>query len=743
MDFAQLNLIIKSEDAEKADQRQRKMVESGKQLEDQTNKVSKASQGLEGVFSRMLGLIAKLSAAYASMRVVWTAVSDAAKFESLQIVFAKLTGNGEVAKNLLLEIQRIADNSTLEFTPLANAAKRMLALGTATKDVIPLIETIGEAVSVLGEQSLEPILDAFSKMSSGMKITTREMQGMQLQGVPAWDMLAKAIGETRDRTMELVGSGAIGGRRAMTAFLANFRAEYGGTMKMLDNSTEGLFTSLRDNLQLMLREMGTGLIETFDARGKLAPMVETTEKWRGLLGDVVRILGGLNPKIAETAQLAERLAKLAKALGVIALTFVAWEAGLKICTIAMWAFNAAAAANPILFILATATASMVYFADKLVDAGKKNRDWGDDMIMIWEAIAKAIRGANDALRTYLDADKGKPNVVKPGEEGYNKAGWKYPLSWAMGLDLPVEGHVRPPEALAPGPSERDQLIAKLEAKQMELSQAAKRERDLRMGEGPGRTSQEDEYFAKMKQMRQMQEDLDQQLMLLGKTNDEREVEAAKLRISRLELRGVDEQTRTYIETLKQLQEAKKLQQIADDIGDAFSHAFEDAILGAQSFAEAFKSMVQDIERAVVRSLVTKPLGEGISGLLAKIMGLGGGNQAGIEGMRETSGLPGGTPDYSTGEFGLGGVFSRGRVVPFAGGGVVGGPTYFPMASGGVGLMGEAGPEAVMPLKRGRDGKLGVSAGRTIVVHIHATDYNSFKISKQQLANDVGQMFRRM
>jgi lambda family phage tail tape measure protein len=58
----------------------------------------------------------------------------------------------------------------------------------------------------------------------------------------------------------------------------------------------------------------------------------------------------------------------------------------------------------------------------------------------------------------------------------------------------------------------------------------------------------------------------------------------------------------------------------------------------------------------------------------------------------------------------GNVFSGGsQVKAYANGGVVGRPTVFPMANGGVGLMGEAGPEAIMPLKRGANGKLGVQA----------------------------------
>ena len=61
----------------------------------------------------------------------------------------------------------------------------------------------------------------------------------------------------------------------------------------------------------------------------------------------------------------------------------------------------------------------------------------------------------------------------------------------------------------------------------------------------------------------------------------------------------------------------------------------------------------------------------------------------------------------------GNVIEGGSVKPYAKGGVVAAPTVFPMAGGDVGLMGEAGPEAIMPLKRGANGRLGVEvAGRS-------------------------------
>lgn len=87
-------------------------------------------------------------------------------------------------------------------------------------------------------------------------------------------------------------------------------------------------------------------------------------------------------------------------------------------------------------------------------------------------------------------------------------------------------------------------------------------------------------------------------------------------------------------------------------------------------------------------------------------------------------------------FEKGGAFSQGRVMPFARGGVISGATTFPMR-GGTGLMGEAGPEAIMPLARGPDGRLGVrtqGGGATqITMNISTPDVAGFERSQGQIA----------
>ena len=99
-------------------------------------------------------------------------------------------------------------------------------------------------------------------------------------------------------------------------------------------------------------------------------------------------------------------------------------------------------------------------------------------------------------------------------------------------------------------------------------------------------------------------------------------------------------------------------------------------------------------------------------------------------------------------FANGGAFQNGRTMAFANGGIVGGPTIFPMANG-MGLMGEAGPEAIMPLKRGKNGKLGVASegggggGNTYVTNnISAVDAKSvaqlFADNRRTLLGNVRQ-----
>jgi phage-related minor tail protein len=81
---------------------------------------------------------------------------------------------------------------------------------------------------------------------------------------------------------------------------------------------------------------------------------------------------------------------------------------------------------------------------------------------------------------------------------------------------------------------------------------------------------------------------------------------------------------------------------------------------------------------------------------------------------------------------------QGAPVPFARGGVISAPHAFPLGGGRTGIAGEAGPEAILPLARGPDGRLGVSASGSagpanITINIATPDIESFRRSETQVA----------
>ena len=138
-------------------------------------------------------------------------------------------------------------------------------------------------------------------------------------------------------------------------------------------------------------------------------------------------------------------------------------------------------------------------------------------------------------------------------------------------------------------------------------------------------------------------------------------------------------------------------------------------------------------------------GSGGGGFGSVLGSLFGGFGGGGGGFSSTAALTQGTG----GLFANGGAFSNGSVIPFANGGVVSSATNFPMSGGRTGLMGEAGPEAIMPLTRVRGGKLGVAAANQQPMNVHVTvgvsaDSNGNirpfveSVSQDQAANVVAQ-----
>ena len=159
----------------------------------------------------------------------------------------------------------------------------------------------------------------------------------------------------------------------------------------------------------------------------------------------------------------------------------------------------------------------------------------------------------------------------------------------------------------------------------------------------------------------------------------------------------------------------KAMDVAGQVKEAMSSALqgmEDALVkfvmtGKLAFGDLARSIIADITRIVIRSAIISPI-------------------LGAFGIGVTNAK--------------GNVYDGGELQKYAYGGIINKPTVFPMKNG-LGLMGEAGAEAIMPLKRGKDGRLGVAlqGGGSNVVNVSVDASGTKAEGNTMKANQIGKM----
>jgi phage-related minor tail protein len=162
-----------------------------------------------------------------------------------------------------------------------------------------------------------------------------------------------------------------------------------------------------------------------------------------------------------------------------------------------------------------------------------------------------------------------------------------------------------------------------------------------------------------------------------------------------------------------------LERLSRGFGRSLASALEGAAVRGRSLSDVLRGLGSRLVELSLRSAM-KPVESMIGNMFGSIAG-------------------------GVAPFAKGGV-PNARVQPFASGGVVSTPTYFPMGRK-IGLMGEAGAEAVLPLARGADGRLGVRAGRgggtaNVTVNIATPDIESFRRSEAQVSASLARAVAR-
>ena len=197
----------------------------------------------------VLGVFQRLAQAFGAAKDA--AIGFNASLEQQSIAFETMLGSAERSQAFLMDLQRFAATTPFEFPELVTAAQRMLAMGFSAGQVLPLLTDVGNATAALGtgREGIDRITRALGQMQARLRVSAEEMLQLTEAGIPAWQILADAIGKSVPETIKLTEKGKIASSVFIKAFQDFSKLKFGDMMARQAQTFDGAMSTIFDSLR--------------------------------------------------------------------------------------------------------------------------------------------------------------------------------------------------------------------------------------------------------------------------------------------------------------------------------------------------------------------------------------------------------------------------------------------------------------------------------------------------------------
>ena len=374
-------------------------------ITDLQKNLKKATQGLEKfsekskvVGKKMTSIGKKMSIGFTAPLAILggTALKAAADLETLETSLSVMTGSAENGKKLLKELTDFAAKTPFQLEGIGNTAKALLAFGFSTEEVKNNLKFLGDVAAGSGNR-LGEVGRIFGQVAAAGKLTGERLLQFQERAIPIGPALAKTMGVAESSIQKLVSEGKVSFADFEKAFksLSEEGGMFEGAMIKQSRTIAGVFSTLKDNVQLALGQLGTDIEETFDLKGvanKLIAKIQEITKWFKELDKSTKktiiVIAGV---VAAAGPLLTVLGLFTSTVIpglVIAFGFL--KGAIVTTTLAMTQFTLAFLANPIGAATVIIAGAAIAFAELL----------------------DSLTGLNDAWQTFMNALKSGGNYVK-------------------------------------------------------------------------------------------------------------------------------------------------------------------------------------------------------------------------------------------------------------------------------------------------------------------------------------------
>lgn len=352
--------------------------------------VKKTGQALNRAGRRMTTFI---SAPLAGVGIL--AIKTAADFQTLRQSMDILNGSAKEGARNFERLVQFSAKTPFQLQDLAKAQNMLQGFGLSADQAFESLSMIGDIAAVSGG-SIEGIGIAFGQAAAEGRLMTRDIRQLINQGVPAIKLLASSMGVAQSAVLELASQGEISFADLQKAFRQATSAGgmFAEGMKKQSKTIAGLFSTLKDNVSILLSDLGNILVERFHLDEKIINLTNAVRNLTPQAKQMIVIIGSLATVIGPVVL---ALGALSAAIGAISLpviavvaTLGALAAGINYVVQNAEAFGDLFTAvfirvkNAVLESIATMIAGISTFTDKLG-------------INLFGNLAEKIRGFKSAL----------------------------------------------------------------------------------------------------------------------------------------------------------------------------------------------------------------------------------------------------------------------------------------------------------------------------------------------------------
>ena len=233
-----------------------KAEKAGSSVDSLEKKQSKLSSSMVEFVALSAGIV------YGLKKIGEAVIGAAIKYEQQEMAFTSMLGSSLRAQELIAEIQQTAATTPFEQTDLIDYAKKLIAVGVASDEVIPSMRMLGDVASALGTEKLPQIVRGYSDIQAAGRAMGNDLRQIRDAAVPIDQYLSKVLGVTTSQVRKLSEESKISAEDVKKAFqlMTSEGERFHGMMAAQAKTTGGALSNLRDQIGILAISFGKPLL---------------------------------------------------------------------------------------------------------------------------------------------------------------------------------------------------------------------------------------------------------------------------------------------------------------------------------------------------------------------------------------------------------------------------------------------------------------------------------------------------